>query len=211
MPELGTPDVLICSVGTEVYFEPAPGSGAPPTVDAKWEAALDAGGWDRRAVEAAAAAVGGGLTPQPASEQRPHKVSFHAPPDGAAGVVQALRDELAHLPFPSHVIHSGGVDVDVLPAAAGKGKALAFLLGELAAGPGAPTAGALVAGDSGNDIDLFECPEVRGVVVANAHDELRGWAARAKAGGGESAARVHESGRRGAGAIVDALQHFRLV
>ena len=82
---------------------------------------------------------------------------------------------------------------------------------ELAAGPGAPPAGALVAGDSGNDVDLFECAGVRGVVVANAHDELRTWAAATKAGGGDAAARVFESGRRGAGAIVEAMRHFELV
>ena len=39
---LGTPDVLVCSVGTEIFFE---AGGASPQPDRKWAAKL-AKGWD---------------------------------------------------------------------------------------------------------------------------------------------------------------------
>lgn len=45
------PNVLICSVGTEIFYRTADGSLVP---DQAWEAYLDQG-WDRAAVEAVAA------------------------------------------------------------------------------------------------------------------------------------------------------------
>lgn len=45
------PNVLICSVGTEIFYRTAEGSLVP---DQSWEAYLDQG-WDRAAVEAVAA------------------------------------------------------------------------------------------------------------------------------------------------------------
>ena len=44
---LGNPDILVCSVGTEIFFEAAAGSQTAP--DPKWIALLNQG-WDRSAV-----------------------------------------------------------------------------------------------------------------------------------------------------------------
>ena len=48
------PDVLVCSVGTELFFEKPGDGGKDPEPDKKWIGELDHG-WDRAAVEEAAA------------------------------------------------------------------------------------------------------------------------------------------------------------
>lgn len=98
------------------------------------------------------------LALQQESEQRPHKVSFNTDAGADIGreVTQALQRSLAHEGIDAQVVYSGGRDVDILPARAGKGKALAFLLRLMEEGVGAPTQGTLVCGDSGNDADLFQ-------------------------------------------------------
>ena len=63
---------------------------------------------------------------------------------------------------------SSGKDLDILPAAAGKGKAIRFLLRFLDLEPQQ----VITAGDSGNDRSMLEEFE-RGIVVANAQPELK--------------------------------------
>ena len=237
--------MLICSVGTEIFFEnekkDGEGIAAAPVPDSRWTEALDATGWSRAAVAEAALASTPALRLQAESEQRPHKVSFHLEGgrDAAAGgALRALDDALKELRFGTTVIYSGGVDVDVLPAGASKGAGLRFLLSELAVGPGAPERGVVAAGDSGNDVELLaagevgegegegdgagaksakgrvsaRCPPgvvVRGVVVANAHPELRAWA-EGKRGKGTETSVVFEAKERCARGIVEALRHFDL-
>ncbi|KAL6783993.1 SPH3 [Auxenochlorella protothecoides x Auxenochlorella symbiontica] len=158
------PDILVCSVGTEILFQGVPHK--------PWSDFLDRG-WDReKTLEIAQAEPA--LTLQDASEQRPHKISFKVS-SGSDAVVQELTAKLKQAGLEVNVIYSAGVDLDLLPAAASKGKALAFLLEEMDGGAGRPRDGVLVAGDSGNDIELFAVAGVHGCMVANAHPELRAW------------------------------------
>jgi HAD superfamily hydrolase (TIGR01484 family) len=63
------------------------------------------------------------------------------------------------------LIYSGGLDLDVLPKAAGKGQALEDLMRKLKAENRTPQR-TLVCGDSGNDVELFSVEGVCGVIVS---------------------------------------------
>eukprot|EP00922_Rhytidocystis_sp_ex-Travisia-forbesii_P069416 GHVS01103575.1.p1 GENE.GHVS01103575.1~~GHVS01103575.1.p1 ORF type:complete len:449 (-),score=57.10 GHVS01103575.1:161-1507(-) len=78
-----------------------------------------------------------------------------------------LRDKFSDCKF---VISGAGEwrYVDILPQEAGKLPPIEFLMTQLQF----PPSQTLVCGDSGNDIDMFSHPEVLGVCVGNAHDDL---------------------------------------
>lgn len=67
---------------------------------------------------------------QDASEQRPHKLSYHLAAKGeeAEQVINELESALKGKGISAKVIYSGGADVDILAAGASKGEGLKFLL-----------------------------------------------------------------------------------
>jgi hydroxymethylpyrimidine pyrophosphatase-like HAD family hydrolase len=66
------------------------------------------------------------------------------------------------------VIWSSGRDLDIIPALAGKGRAIQYLIQFLAL----DSHKVIVAGDSGNDQTMFDEFKL-GIVVANAQPELK--------------------------------------
>jgi mannosylfructose-6-phosphate phosphatase len=107
------------------------------------------------------------LERQPVEFQSSHKVSYY--------LENAGEDELNHLGnrleeggIDAKIIYSSARDLDILPHKADKGTAAAFL----ATHWNTPPDRVLSAGDSGNDLSLFE-HDFRGIIVANAQAELR--------------------------------------
>ena len=175
--------------------------------DADWEAYLEEG-WDRERTAAVASRFPE-LVMQQVSEQRAHKVSYKLyAADGAqaTGLVSNLRSQLAAAGLDTNVVFSGGQDLDILPARASKGKALAFLLKQFEETVGAPpSTGVMVCGDSGNDVELFEVAGVRGCMVANAHNELKDWC------DANASEMIFKATEDGPGGIVQALHHFNFI
>lgn len=157
------PDILVLSVGTEIYTAEA------TTPDPQWSAQLSAG-WNRTEIVTIAEGFPE-LTPQPASEQTPFKASYFLDESAAETVLPKLEKDLKAYGLEVQVIYSSGVDLDILPRTANKGAATAFLQQQL----GLAADQTVVCGDSGNDLSLFRDVQSRGVIVGNARPELLDW------------------------------------
>lgn len=151
---LPEPEVIVASVGTEIYWREADGY--------RRDRSFDAGimrDWDARAVDDLLRGDES-LQPQAEDEQHAFKRSYFS----AADAAERVRAMLAHAGLKARVIHSHGRFLDVLPLNAGKAAAMRHV----ARAMGLPCERVIAAGDSGNDADMLAaCPGA--VVVAN-HD-----------------------------------------
>ncbi|NNJ26494.1 HAD-IIB family hydrolase [Alienimonas chondri] len=160
--DLPTPDAVIGGVGTEIFIRDHLGEFPEPLAD--WPATFE--NWDAEAVRYALATVPR-LIVQPEEFQSDYKASYYfrrATEADLAGIARRLEDA----GVAARVVYSSSRDLDVLPVAADKGNAAAFLSKWF----GVPPERTIVSGDSGNDAAMFR-DAFRGVVVGNALPELK--------------------------------------
>lgn len=184
-----SPDALIAAVGTEIYLN---GSDSP---NSAWSEQLSQG-WNRDLIVATTAHFAD-LVPQPDSEQRPFKVSFHLTEALAAEVIPRLEALLQEQRLATKLIYSTGSDLDILPFKSDKGLAVQFLRSSWGIAPEQT----VVCGDSGNDIALFKV-EAQGIIVGNASAELLQWHH------GNPANNRYLAQAACAGGILEGLRHF---
>jgi hypothetical protein len=158
------PDAVVSQVGTEIYMPPLQEDTEPLGV---WKDYLMQD-FSREEAESFLEGVEG-VVMQPDIYNTPLKVSCYldsAPdPDTAAEVIRERAEASSGL---YQVVYSSGRDLDIIPAAAGKGKAIRFLISFL----NIEAEKTVVAGDSGNDKSMFDEFE-HGIIVANAKPELK--------------------------------------
>lgn len=183
--DLPDPDCIIGGVGTELH--------APLLPDTAGFSARFAVRWDPAVVERLVA-TGTSATRQPGEFNHRFKSSWfwpHAP----RRELDRLARALTAAGLDARVVYSCRHFLDVLPAAADKGPALAWLCERLCL----PLGRVLVAGDTGNDRSMFLLPGVSGIVVENALPELFA----ALSGRGDFVARsLYADG------VVDGLAHY---
>lgn len=151
------PDVIIASVGTEIFLTGC----SQPAAD--WSAHISAD-WEPGTLAKLQENVPG-IYPQEPEKQGPFKVSFYIDPETYREelVLAALRK----MNVRATVVQSHQRFLDLLPTRASKGAAVRFLCEKYAASLDC----AIVCGDSGNDRDMLLCG-ARGVVVGNHAPEL---------------------------------------
>jgi mannosylfructose-6-phosphate phosphatase len=156
--QLPEPDAIIGGVGTQIYDLCAGRRLAmwPPSM---FE-------WNPYVVRAVCASHRE-LRPQPEDLQSHYKVSYYGL-DLDQSFIDRLRLHLASTGQRVTIVYSSNRDVDILPADANKGTATAYLAYRWRI----DTQQIIVAGDSGNDADMFHAG-FRGIVVGNALPELR--------------------------------------
>jgi len=107
------------------------------------------------------------LTLQPEEVQNEFKLSYFLP-DASNERLDELIATLERGGVPADRIYSSRKDLDFVPRGVNKGTAAAFVAQTL----GYASDRVIVAGNSGNDIALFQ-HGFSGIVVANAHEELK--------------------------------------
>ncbi len=157
--DLPDPDYLICGVGTVIY------DFAAKTVLNEFSDSLNKG-WDLDVVLKV-------MRTFPHAEMQAEKFQnrfksswylHNATPQQLEEILASLHGQNLEV----NLIYSSDRDLDILPAKANKGNALAWLAAWLKISPEA----CLVAGDTGNDSSMFALDGVRGIAVGNALPEL---------------------------------------
>lgn len=181
--QLPLPKALITDVGTEIYMGPS------FQKDEDWEARLMQD-WMPARIEAIAKGISG-IREQdlPVDSRR----SYHVTDPQA---VEHFRNLLQEQHVPHKLIFSGGKDLDILPPNSGKGQALRYLLER----HGISDAKLLVAGDSGNDLEMLTLG-FPSVIVGNAQPELKTH---------EEHPLIFRANRHCAGGIYEAWNHFHV-
>lgn len=182
-------DAYICMVGTAIYFV----SEGEPAKDAEWSRIISRG-WDIAHVREIAARFNE-LVPQDDEWQSEFKASFHLTRNRDWAIPE-LRRRLREAGIQATVIYSGGQFLDIIPTAAGKADAVFYVARRF----GIPPGNIVVAGDSGNDLDMFKAG-LKGIIVGGARPGLASF----------EGANAYEAEGHCAAGIIEGLRHHGLI
>lgn len=205
---LPLPDVIVCDVGTSVYFRLGDHYGPDPEYRGRMLASL--GGVDPDSIRPRLESLDG-LLLQEAEKQAEFKVSYYAPA-GAEGEELARRASAllqgagaaVNVVFSVDAVTDTGL-VDVLPAGVAKDTALRYLHNH----SGVPEERLVYAGDSGNDRAAM-LSGFNVIVVGNAADSFKE-SIRAEARSLGLGAAVYLAERSYALGVLEGCRHFGIL
>jgi len=180
------PDVLISSLGTEIYY--APGL----TKNMAWANHIDHH-WNPKALRRILKDLLG-IKLQPAEEQGPFKISYYIDP-AEAPTLEEINSLLHQYEQNVNAFLAFGQFLDIIPARASKGFALRWFAEQW----DIPLEHILVAGGSGSDEDMMR-GNTLGVVVANRHHE--------ELSGLTDVEQVFFAEKPFAAGIIEAIEHY---
>jgi len=179
------PDVMICSVGSEIYY------GANRRFGQGWATHISHQ-WQRDKIVSLLKDFGF-LRYQEEETQRTFKISYYMDPDEER--LAMVHDRLLSNRCRYNMIYSHGKYLDILPYRASKGKAIRYLSYKWVI----PLGNFLVSGDSGNDEEMLR-GEPRGVVVGNYSAELEAL---------KGMRHIYFAKASCAGGILEGMNHYR--
>lgn len=185
-------DVIIASVGTEIYYGP------DFREDKGWASHLKVK-WRPDRIREALGALPFLTLQKDKATQREFKISYDL--DAAVDPDEALPlvyDALSKARAAHTLLFSHGTFVDILPHRASKGKAIRYLSGKW----NIPIERIATAGDSGNDMDMLK-GATAGIVVGNYVSELEPLR--------QNGGRVYFAEAANAGGILEGLAHYGFV
>jgi sucrose-phosphate synthase len=181
-----SPDVIISSVGSEIYY------GKDHNYGKGWETHISAQ-WNREKIVRLLKDFSF-LTYQEEDTQRPYKISYNLDP--GKDRLAMIHDQLVRNKCRYNLIYSHEKYVDILPYRASKGKALRYLSYKWEI----PLANFIVCGDSGNDEEMLR-GEPKGIIVGNHSPEIYSL---------KGLRNIYFAQKPCAGGIIEGLSHYKL-
>ncbi|WP_438748078.1 HAD-IIB family hydrolase [Pararhizobium sp. O133] len=184
---LPKPDIYIGGVGTMLHNE------LEPSHSDLYAQSIGAG-FDRELIARALQDVPD-LQIQPDEYQHAQKSSWYLH-NADTVILTPIEQRLAEAGLVARLIYSSNRDLDILPDGIDKGAALSWLCRQL----GLTHDEVVVAGDTGNDMSMFELPGIRGIIVGNALPELKSIA--------NGRSDIYGSSELMADGVLDGLKHW---
>jgi len=185
--KIPVPDILICSVGTSIYYGPE------HHLDRGWHQHISYQ-WKPDQLRTVLSGLKI-INKQDPENQEPFKISYYMKDD--PDLLSNVHKNLQAKKLRYNLLFSNNQFLDVLPYRASKGKAVRYLSYKWEI----PLFNIMVCGESGNDEDLLR-GDICGVVVANHSSELEPL---------KGLRKMFFSKKKYAAGIIDGLRHYKFL